>query len=165
MLPSSSTSASIGAHGSRHRSATVQYFSTFPRKFISFQVQSAAPSIDRAMGCFARHIQYVGDRVTGGGARALAKRALKTSLRPAMQHEGLKAVGRTVLKAFPNLRMALYQLAIKQDVVTTLSVPSQAIPPPSDSAANLSPLPTSARPTYLSLKAAMSQSDARSRTQ
>ena len=57
------------------------------------------------------HLREAGNRLTGGGLRALATRLLSTFLRRAMSHSFLKAVGRSSLQPFPKLSAHLYRLA------------------------------------------------------
>jgi hypothetical protein len=49
-------------------------------------------------------LRAAANRITGGGLRALARRLFSRSLRRAMSHSFLKAVGRSPLQPFPKLR-------------------------------------------------------------
>jgi predicted SAM-dependent methyltransferase len=57
-----------------------------------------------------RRLRETGDRLTGGGLRSLAKRQATKSLRSAMSHPFLKALGRNLLRPFPGLSARLYRL-------------------------------------------------------
>ena len=67
-------------------------------------------------------LRAAGDRITGGGLRALTGRILSTSLRWAMRHPFLKAVGRNALRPFPKLSAHLYHLATEPGPVIAKSV-------------------------------------------
>jgi O-antigen biosynthesis protein len=58
-----------------------------------------------------------GDRLTGGGLRALAKRVLTTSIRFAMRQPAVRALGRKTLQPFPHLSQRLYRLVTAFDTV------------------------------------------------
>src|SRR5262249_6613523 len=66
-------------------------------------------------------LRATGDRVTGGGLRALTRRLLATFLRCAMSHSFLKAMGRSALQPFPKLSAHLYRLATLPDAVAAKS--------------------------------------------
>src|SRR5215469_16563677 len=68
------------------------------------------------------HLRGAGNRLTGGGLRALATRLLSTFLRRAMSHSFLKAVGRSSLQPFPKLSAHLYRLATGPDAVAAKSL-------------------------------------------
>src|SRR5207253_4282284 len=57
-----------------------------------------------------------------GGLRALARRLLSASLRCAMSHSFLEALGRSALQPFPKLSAHLYRLATVPDAVGTKSL-------------------------------------------
>jgi uncharacterized protein DUF4214/glycosyl transferase family 2 len=69
-----------------------------------------------------RHLRGAGDRITGGGLRALARRLLSASLRCAMSHSFLEALGRSALGPFPKLSAHLYRLATVPDAVGAISL-------------------------------------------
>jgi FkbM family methyltransferase len=71
----------------------------------------------------AKRTRVLGDQLTGGGLRSLAKRLLATLIRWAMGQRALLTMGQTVLKPFPRLATSFYQLAAAPDPVT--------LPPPS----------------------------------
>jgi FkbM family methyltransferase len=105
--------------------------------------QLAVPSIDRALGRAAWRLREMGDRLTGGGIRALAKRVLPTFLRPclslAARHPRLAAVPRGMLKPFPRLTTALYRLAAPPPhALATAGSPGSALASNADNA----PLPS-----------------------
>ena len=62
------------------------------------------PSVDRAIGRALRRLRETGDRLTGGGLRSLARRALTTLVQRSMHNRRLMALGRAVLKAIPKGR-------------------------------------------------------------
>src|SRR4029077_7880400 len=62
-----------------------------------------------------KRLRTAADRITGGGLRALAKRLLSTSLRRAISHYFLRALGRSALQPFPKLSAHLYRLATVPD--------------------------------------------------
>src|SRR6516164_1985748 len=68
------------------------------------------------------HLREAGNRLTGGGLRALATRLLSTFLRRAISHSFLKAVGRSSLQPFPKLSAHLYRLATVPDAVAAKSL-------------------------------------------
>ena len=68
-----------------------------------------------------RRLRTAGDRIAGGGLRALARRLLSTSLRRAMSHSFLRALGRSALQPFPKLSANLYRLATVPDAVAAKS--------------------------------------------
>jgi hypothetical protein len=118
------------------------------------------------IGSLAKRTRALGDRITGGGLRKLAKRLLATLTRRVMGQRALLAVGRAVLKPFPKLTTALYQVATAPDPVTMPplasppSVSSQGQPTAGSSAMGLD-FPASARPVYRRLQAAISESSGR----
>ena len=69
-----------------------------------------------------KRLRAAGDRITGGGLRALARRLLSTSLRGAMSHSFLKALGSRMLRPFPKLSAHLYRLAMVPDAVAAKSL-------------------------------------------
>jgi hypothetical protein len=121
-------------------------------------------------------IREIGDRMTGGGLRSLAKRT--RGLGDRMTGGGLRnlakrvllVLGRAVLKPFPKLTTSLCRLTTTPDAVAMPSVVSVsgASPPdasatklvPSDGNQQLATLPASARSMYQKLRAAMSDSNA-----
>ena len=69
-----------------------------------------------------KRLRAAGNRITGGGLRALARRLLSTSLRRAMSHSFLKALGRSALQPFPKLSAHLYRLATIPDTIAARSL-------------------------------------------
>ena len=96
-------------------------------------------------------VRAIGDRLTGGGLRSLAKRMLSALVRRCIRHPGLLALGRAVLKPFPTLRASLYQLGTAPEPAAIARAP---IPPA---------LPASARPVFVRIQAAISDSNGWSR--
>jgi FkbM family methyltransferase len=94
--------------------------------------QLAVPSIDRALGRAVWRLRERGNRLTGGGIRALAKRALTPLLRPclsfAARHPRLAAVPRWRLKPFPRLTTALYRLTGEPRALAAAGAPGVALP-------------------------------------
>jgi FkbM family methyltransferase len=143
------------------------------------EAQLAVPSVDRAVGRALRRARETGDRLTGGGLRKLARRALTALVRRSMRDRRVMALGRAVLRPFPKLATTLYQLATKEEAAPPATPspppatpsPPPAIPspppappspagtPPSKAVATVPATPTLARSTYLRLKAAMAASD------
>lgn len=99
----------------------------------------------------AKRTRALGDRITGGGLRGLTKRSVAALVRWAMRRPALLAVGRTVLKPFPTLTTDLYRLATTQSAPPPDSSPTKLAP--SDTSVELATLPASARPIYRRLKA------------
>jgi FkbM family methyltransferase len=131
------------------------------------EVQLALPSVDRALGRAARRLHEMGDRLTGGGVRALANRMFTASLRRflsiAARHPRMAAVPRGMLKPFPRLATALTRVATQPDPLVTTSsgadVESFALEgelQPSEDPI-VAALPALARATYLRLQTAMSK--------
>ncbi len=129
------------------------------------EVELAIPSVDRAIGRAFRQVQKTGDKLTGGGLRSLARRALTKLVQRSMHDQRLLVLGRAALRPFPKVSTALYELATKQHAVAPSSTASPAERPPSDGSTTVGALPVSARSTYMRLKAAISDSDAWNRTQ
>ena len=69
-----------------------------------------------------RRLRTAGDRITGGGLRALVRRLVSTSVRCAMSHSFLKALGRSLLQPFPKLSAHLNRLASAPDTVAPKSL-------------------------------------------
>ena len=69
-----------------------------------------------------RRLRAAGDRLTGGGLRALARRLLSTSLRCAISHSFLKALGRSALQPFSKFSAHLYRLATIPDTIAAKSL-------------------------------------------
>jgi hypothetical protein len=123
----------------------------------------------------AKRIRALGDRITAGGLRSLAKRLLAALLHWAMRNRALLAMGRAVLQPFPKLMTNLYQLATTpdSDAIPSPSRPPSAPPPQSSQIdvvrshddEELAKLPASARPIYRRLSAAVSDSNGWGRTQ
>jgi FkbM family methyltransferase len=99
----------------------------------------------------AKRIRGLRDRATGGGLRSLAKRTLTILVRWSMRSPALLAVGRTLLKPFPKVTTNLYQLATAPDASPTGSLSA-------DGDKELATLPVSARPIYRRLQAVISES-------
>jgi FkbM family methyltransferase len=112
-------------------------------------------------------VREIGDRITGGGLRSLAKRLLTTLVQRSMRHRGLLALGRFLLKPFPKLATSLYQLATRSEPTAALPAPSPAALPdgplPSNAPVIAAALPASARSIYLKLRDVMSDGNTRSR--
>jgi FkbM family methyltransferase len=104
--------------------------------------QLAAPSIDRALGGAVSRLRERGNRLTGGGIRALVKRALTPLLRPclafAARHPREDSVAPT---------------ATASTDISSLEPKGESLPPEDPI---LATLPVSARSTYLNLQSAMS---------
>jgi hypothetical protein len=103
----------------------------------------------------AKRTRALGDRITGGGLRSLTKRSVATLVRWVMRRPATSAVGRIVLKPFPTFTADLYRLATTQSAPPPDSPPTKLVP--SDTSVELATLPASARPIYRRLKAAMSR--------
>jgi FkbM family methyltransferase len=133
-----------------------------------FEAVLETPSADRAIGRLLRLGRDAGNRITGGGVRALAKWTLNEALRRLMRHPVSVALSRIVLKPFPRLPKTVYQIEKREDGVAALLGPVESptappIPPTSqESASEFAPqtpeLPPSAKPLYLNLQAAMRDS-------
>ena len=108
-------------------------------------------------------LREAGNRLTGGGVRALAKRILSAFLRRAARHTGLIALGRALLKPYPSLANKLQELATSPDPDSSGPgrLPAESLP--SENSAGALPLSASARSIYLKLQAARSDSSARNR--
>jgi FkbM family methyltransferase len=127
------------------------------------------PSVDRALGRAAIRLQEMGDRLTGGGVRALAHRVLVLPLRRtlsfAARHPRLAVIPRAMLKPFPRLATAIYRIAEQSDALVANSIvadfapdePAGELPPWDDPV--VVKLPAVARATYLKLQAALSADD------
>ena len=74
-----------------------------------------------------------GNRLTGGGLRALVKRALRISLRRVMSQPFLRGLGRVVLKPFPNLSAQLYRIGTLDSAVPAATT-ATSLPQPRDPA-------------------------------
>jgi hypothetical protein len=105
----------------------------------------------------AKRTRALGDRITDGGLRSLTERSVATLVRWAMRRPALLSVGRTVLKPFPTFTADLYRLATRQIAPPPDSSPTKLVPP--DTRVDLATLTASARPIYRRLKAAMSHGD------
>jgi hypothetical protein len=116
-------------------------------------MELAAPALKREV----RRLFDGGKRLTGG-LGALAKKTLQASLRRAMGHPRLIAIGRGLLKPFPALAANLYRLGTGAEAVA-----APARPLPSDGAAIPDMLPASARRIYKRLHNAISEGNASSR--
>ena len=104
----------------------------------------------------------IGDRMTGGGLRSLAKRVPGALARWAMRQRTLLVVGRTILKPFPKLTASLYRLATTPNAIgTPLRPPSSPSDRQFPDGSKFPPdLPASARPIYRRLRAALAESNA-----
>lgn len=131
------------------------------------EVQLALPSVDRALGRAARRLHEMGDRLTGGGIRALASRVFAAPLRHSLsfvrRHPRLAAVPRTLLQPFPRLATDLYRVATQPAALATTSVVEDMAS--SEFAPEQQPLdesvtagiPALARSIYFKLEAAVSK--------
>jgi FkbM family methyltransferase len=113
----------------------------------------------------AKRTRVLGDQITGGGLRSLMKRLSAILIRWAMCHTALLGIGRAVLKPFPKLAARLYELARPPDSGAIRPLLSAPNPPSggelsSDSSAIQPDLPSSARPIYRRLQAAIFESNA-----
>ncbi len=136
----------------------------------NLETQLAVPSIDRATGRVLSRLHKTGDRLTGGGIRASTKRVLMASLRSylsfAGRHPRLAAIPRGLLKPFPKLTAALYQVAAPPDKAAATAASAGALPvetgmPPVHSEDPIAEaLPSSARHVYLKLRSAASNDNA-----
>ena len=100
-----------------------------------------------------RRLRDAGDRVTGGGLRALANRTLKASLQRAAGHRQLAAVDESVPKPFPAPTKSLQGLATAKEMAVAMAgplAPGSAIIPDQ--------LPASARRIYAKLRNSVSES-------
>jgi FkbM family methyltransferase len=133
----------------------------------NLETQLAVPSIDRATGRVLSRLHKTGDRLTGGGIRASAKRVLIASIRRslslAVRHPRLAAIPRGLLKPFPKLTAVLYQLVAPPDrgaataaSAAALPVETGTAPVPSEDPM-VAALPASARSAFLKLKTAASR--------
>jgi hypothetical protein len=116
---------------------------------IQFQNRTQAPELELAtpiLKLALKRLRNLGDRMTGGGLRALARKTILVL----MQQRQLMAVARTILKPFPKLTTSLYNAATQ---AAALPSPSK----PRDEAEILAALPASARRTYRSLQALISE--------
>ena len=66
-----------------------------------------------------RRMRRAGDRLTGGGLRSFCRRTATKSLRIAMSQPFLKALGRSVPQPLPSFSRRLYGLALAPDTVAT----------------------------------------------
>src|ERR1700674_3522926 len=66
-----------------------------------------------------RRMRRAGDRLTGGGLRSFCRRTATKSLRIAMSQPFLKALGRSVLQPLPSFSRRVYGLALAPDTVAT----------------------------------------------
>lgn len=114
------------------------------------QFQNRSQALERelatpiAMLAFKR-LRNLGDRITGGGIRALTRKTLRTAVTRVMQQRQLMAAARTILKPFPKLTTSLHNAA----------TPAPALPAASDlgdESEILAGLPASARKTYRTLQ-------------
>jgi FkbM family methyltransferase len=130
------------------------------------EAQLALPSVDRALGRAARRLHEIGDRLTGGGIRALADRVLAAPLRRSLsfviRHPRLAAFPRTLLKPFPRLATDPYRVVTQPDAPVTSVVDDVASLGPAGEPAPLDQsviagLPALARATYLKLENALSK--------
>jgi len=110
----------------------------------------------------AKRTRALGDRITGGGLRSLAKRVPGALARWAMRQRTLLVVGRTILKPFPKLTASLYRLATTPNAIgTPLRPPSSPSDRQFPDGSKFPPdLPASARPIYRRLRAALAESNA-----
>jgi len=117
----------------------------------------------RTRGLLGR-LRETGDRLTGGGLRALGKRLVGKSTRVALKQPAIRRLGSVALKPFPKLSSSLHGLATEGD--TTLAgkeVPeskpdAESAPVFQEPSLNSSILPAlsrSARSTYLRLSVAI----------
>lgn len=106
----------------------------------------------------SRRVREAGDRLTGGGVRALAKRILSAFLRRAVRCPGLIAAGRMLLKPCPPLEKKLQQLSASPGPGSSL--PGRLPPLPSENSTDALPLSSSASAIYLKLQAARSNGSA-----
>src|SRR5258708_35774319 len=80
-------------------------------------------------------LRDVGDRLTRGGLRALAKRALVAGFCRLMRQSTLKALNRTVLIPLPSFLARLYRIAAEGDPLVAMRVAiltSRSLPPGTD---------------------------------
>jgi hypothetical protein len=97
-------------------------------------------------------LREIGNRLTGGGLRAMSSRIVSGSARWAMNNRLLLVFGRAILRPFPQLTTRLYKLATKSDplgsdIISTESASLRSI--------DLDKLPPSARITYERLRTAL----------
>jgi hypothetical protein len=97
-----------------------------------------------------KNLRALGNRLTGGGLRALAKNAFAGSARRVMNNPVILSFGRALLKPFPDLTSRLYRLASEAG--------------PSNRPADSDALSASARIVYERLQAASAACDAWNRT-
>jgi hypothetical protein len=97
-----------------------------------------------------RNLRALGNKLTGGGFRALARNAFGSSARLAMNNPVILTFGRSLLKPFPELTTRLYGLASEE---------GQSNRPP-----DLDTLSASARIVYERLQAASTACGAWNRT-
>jgi GT2 family glycosyltransferase len=75
----------------------------------------------------AGSMQRMGNRLTGGGLRSLSKSIATKSLRIAMSQPTLKALGRGALKPFPNFSGRLFRLATAPDTVSATTADTASV--------------------------------------
>jgi GT2 family glycosyltransferase/glycosyltransferase involved in cell wall biosynthesis len=93
------------------------------RRIHQLEAEVAILSKDRRVGSVFRRLRVAGNRLTGGGFRSLARRAVAKLLRGAMRHSFLRALGRRVLQPFPAFSRYLYRLGITRDSVAPSGSP------------------------------------------
>jgi hypothetical protein len=109
-----------------------------------------------------KRLRNLGDRITGGGIRALARKTLGTAVTRAMQQPQLMAAARTILRPFPKLTTLLLKAATQG----AASSPEAAVLSADSHSGEeiLAALPASARRIYRSLRALISESEGAERS-
>ena len=124
------------------------------------ETELARVSVRWTLRSLLSRVRATGDRLTGGGARALVNRIFSGLLRRAMRQRLLTALGRAVLRPFPGLTAKLYQLAKTEGLDSEMAGRSPAESLPCSNEPTSIPLSASAGLIYLKVKAAMSDSRA-----
>jgi hypothetical protein len=106
-----------------------------------------------------KRVRDIGDRITGGGARAFARKTFGPAITRAMQQRQLIAAARTILKPFPKLSTSLLWAATQ-----VAAFPAEPTIHPVDSHSAdesdiTAALPASARRTYRSLRSMIFESE------
>jgi FkbM family methyltransferase len=110
-------------------------------------------------------LRKIGDQVTGGGARSLARRVLPALLVRAKRHPALMALGQGALKPFPKLREELNRLVTTTQGVADQSISSSTGPRPPGNFTGPASLTASEQRIYLRLRTAVSEGSARKSNQ
>jgi hypothetical protein len=82
----------------------------------------------RALGAnLLQRARQTGNRMTGGGLRNLSRRLSTKALRSAMDRPAIRTFARRLLQPFPQLSARLYRLASASEAVTGPTLPGQPL--------------------------------------